>query len=93
MAQKFREDWSKSWPFIAKSPLGDSYARCSICVSDIKISSGGGNDISRHVLTPKHKGRAECNQNASTLKNFFQQVKSRDEDDLQASVKDFRFFF
>ena len=38
------------------------------------------------VLTPKHKGRAECNQNASTLKNFFQQVKSRDEDDLQVSV-------
>ncbi|KAK3754199.1 hypothetical protein RRG08_028164 [Elysia crispata] len=26
--------------------------------------------------------RAECNRNASTLKNFFQQVKSRDEDDL-----------
>ncbi|KAK3791726.1 hypothetical protein RRG08_033830 [Elysia crispata] len=82
VAQKLREDWSKSWPFIAKSPLGDSYARCSI-MGVTKISSGGGNVISRHVLTPKHKGRAECKQNACNLKNFFQQVKSRGEDDLQ----------
>ncbi|KAK3773974.1 hypothetical protein RRG08_056746 [Elysia crispata] len=42
VAQKFREDWSKSWPFIAKSSLGDSYARCSIC--PIKAEGQGGSD-------------------------------------------------
>ena len=51
VTQKFREEYSRTWPFIQRSKIGDEYAFCDICTVDIKISSGARYDLERHILT------------------------------------------
>ena len=57
VTQKFREEYSRTWPFIQRSKIGDEYAFCDICTVDIKISSGARYDMERHIKTPKHVTR------------------------------------
>ena len=59
VTQKFREEYSRTWPFIQRSKIGDEYAFCDICTVDIKISSGARYDLERHIKTPKHVTRSK----------------------------------
>lgn len=65
--QKFRDGYSRTWPFIVQSKLGESYARCSLCDADIKIEWGRRTDLERHIKTPKHETRAKVKRTTLNL--------------------------
>ena len=49
VSKKFREEYTRIWPFIKPSHISDKHALCTICDEDIKISSGAKSDIEKHI--------------------------------------------
>ena len=56
---KFNPKWTLDFPSISASYKGVDFAYCKSCKTDIKITCGGKNDVSRHNNTPLHKGNAD----------------------------------
>ena len=56
---KFNTEWTETYPCIGKSAQGVDYARCTLCVCDFAVSSGGRTDVRRHVETARHKRMAQ----------------------------------
>ena len=69
--QKFKEEYHSKYPFIIKSDKGPSYAKCTICASDINICHGGINDINKHISTSKHKLALESGDSSKKIESFF----------------------
>ena len=65
--QKFKEEYHSKYPFIIKSDKGSSYAKCTICASDINICHGGINDINKHISTSKHKLALESGDSSKKI--------------------------
>ena len=53
--QKFRNEYTEQFPCMKKSTKGDEYVFCTFCRQDLKIASGGANDIARHLQKQKHQ--------------------------------------
>ena len=89
--QEFRPKYEEDWPFIKPGKKGQTFAFCDICVCDIGISSGGHNDIKRHVGTEKHKTNAKRRKEEANnqITGFFvqkQSDKSEDSGVIRAEV-------
>ena len=56
---KFNPKWTPDFLSISASSKGVDYAYWKSCKTDIKITCGGKNDVSRHN-TRLHKGNASC---------------------------------
>ena len=56
---KFNTEWTETYPCIGKSAQGVDYARCTLCMCDFAVSSGGRTDVRRHVETARHKRMAQ----------------------------------
>ena len=70
--QKFRENYAKEYPgIIVKSCKGEGYAYCTICRCDFTVSSGGLNDITRHIKNGKHTDNAKLSKEIPKISNFF----------------------
>ncbi|GFN92215.1 connexin 27.5 [Plakobranchus ocellatus] len=83
---EFKEDYTKEWPFIKRSRLGEHHSRCEICCSDMKIASGGHSDIQRHTLTPKHMSLAKCQASTTSLVSMFQPRNETANEAIMAEV-------
>jgi hypothetical protein len=69
--QKFKEEYTKEFPFIKASRIDVFHAFCTVCVSDISVSHGGKNDIVKHRDTGAHT-RATCaSKTQSYVSSFF----------------------
>jgi len=55
--QRYRADYSVTYPVVTKSGVGNTYAYCTVCRSDFSIRHGGIGDIAKHVKTSKHTGK------------------------------------
>ncbi len=56
--------------------VGNTYARCSICGTDISTSHGGRNDVAKHIGTTKHKDMAAALSSSRTVSTFFRAQSS-----------------
>lgn len=68
---RYREEYTVEFPFIKPSRKGENSVFCEHCGSDINISSGGRDDISRHIKSVKHSESVKSNASSSKLANFF----------------------
>lgn len=70
-ACKFTDDLQKEYPFIKKSRLlADTHVYCKQCNSEFSLVHGGKNDISRHLLSEKHKKAVQQAASSSKLTTF-----------------------
>ena len=80
----FKEQWSQELDYIKKSHIDDFHAFCSLCRTDIDISSKGKGEIERHALTDKHRRNVKS-AGASSLSSFFPPVGSPLENKITAA--------
>ena len=52
--QKYKKDYTDTWPCFTKSKLSEHHVYCQTCRADIKIAHGGKIDCRKHVETDKH---------------------------------------
>lgn len=75
-SQKYKAEYTTTWPFLNKSSVSENHIRCTYCNSDFSVAHGGRNDCVRHVEGPSHIGKArQVNQNMS-VKELFQTASS-----------------
>lgn len=56
---KFKNEWTKTWPFICGVP-GNAYKfRCTICSRDISCTHMGRADVERHIGKDMHKANVK----------------------------------
>ena len=71
IGQRYKDEYSSTFPHITSSRDGIQFARCTLCRSNISIKHGGANDITKHNKSDKHlkevKNKAE---NHSVLESF-----------------------
>lgn len=56
---------------ITNCLTGDTYARCTLCLSDFSVSHGGRNDVTTHVNGKHHKGLAVDASTTRSVTSFF----------------------
>ena len=69
----FNESLRSKFPFISKTK-SDSDVRCEKCQSDFSIGHGGINDITRHLVSQRHKS---ADISASTSNKINEYYKSK----------------
>ena len=74
--QKYREEYSKTWPFIKKSSVGEHYVKCELCRTDFSIKHSGKYDISTHMSSTKHAKHVQPGQGMVKLDSFISAVTS-----------------
>jgi len=47
--QKYKKDYTDTWPCFTKSKLSEHHVYCQTCRADIKIAHGGKIDCRKHV--------------------------------------------
>lgn len=83
--QKFKLEYSKTFPnIIEKSKLGDLYAFCRICQSDVSVRHGGLHDIKKHIGSKKHESISKSFASTSKVSEFF--CGSSDQSVIKAEV-------
>ena len=68
--QKYREEYTRTWPFIKKSSLGEHYVKCELCRTDVAIKHSGKYDISTHISSTKHAKHIQPGQGLG-MHHFF----------------------
>ena len=76
--QQFLDSYTKEWPFIERSHLGDNYVRCKTCNSYFLIQHSGKYDIGRHVKTSKHAKSSKCIQGVAKIETFVNPIARSD---------------
>ena len=85
--QKFLASYSKNNPCIVASKIDSTYARCTACEIDFKISHGGIADVSKHVKSVQHIAKAAALKNSTPLGHFLETCdKSVDNRVIRAEV-------
>ena len=49
---------------------GDTFARCTLCLSDFSVSHGGRNDVTTHVNGKRHKEATSAASTSSAVTSF-----------------------
>lgn len=62
--------WKHDFKFIDSSANGVEFAYCKLCKVDLKISSGGKNDIQRHSETKLYKESSSAVSGIMSIANF-----------------------
>eukprot|EP00745_Piridium_sociabile_P044216 TRINITY_DN9223_c0_g2_i3.p1 TRINITY_DN9223_c0_g2~~TRINITY_DN9223_c0_g2_i3.p1 ORF type:complete len:150 (-),score=15.64 TRINITY_DN9223_c0_g2_i3:51-500(-) len=68
--QKFLASYSKDYPCIVASKIDSTYAKCTACESDFRVSHGGITDVIKHVKTLRHVTKAAALKNTAPLGHF-----------------------
>lgn len=74
---KFLKQWTADFAYIQPSKKGELYAFCTYCKSNISVTGGGVNDITRHAEGKKHKQVAKSIQMSSRITKY---VSTEDKD-------------
>ncbi len=82
--QKFKAEYSKTYPIIAKSKLGDLYGFCSVCQTDFSIRHGGLYDVKKHVASKKHESLSKTLESTKKVSSFF--CPQQDQSVIRAEV-------
>lgn len=69
--QRYRVEYSQTWPCLIASQLSDYHVFCSVCRSDFSIAHGGRDDCRRHIESKKHETYAKSATGLKNLKDFF----------------------
>ena len=56
---KFNLEWFTEFPYIGRSQQSVGMAKCTLCVCDFSVASGGRTDVRRHVETARHQKMSE----------------------------------
>ena len=86
--QKYKEDYSRTWPELVRSGRGTGYVRCTLCCCDVNINHGGRDDCRRHVISEKHKDYKKQQTEHSSITSLF--GKSKAQQDATASMNTIR---
>ena len=85
--QKFLASYYKNNPCIVASKIDSTYARCTACEIDFKVSHGGIADVSKHVKSVRHIAKAAALKNSTPLGHFLETCdKSVDNRVIRAEV-------
>ena len=68
--QKWRSDYSLTYPVLKQSTVSDSHAFCSVCNISFTVAHGGITDCKRHIITQKHTKLAELVQKSKSMSSF-----------------------
>ena len=77
VAQKFRDEYTRTWSFIKPSRLSDEHALCTICNTDIKISGGAKSDIEKHIKTTKHLKQCDFKESFGSLDKMWHKQEKK----------------
>ena len=69
--QRYRSEYSVSYPVITRSSLSQYNAYCSVCKADFSVSHGGLTDVKQHIGTAKHVRYAKDQTTTHKLQDFF----------------------
>ncbi|KAK7465981.1 hypothetical protein BaRGS_00037468 [Batillaria attramentaria] len=76
LPQKFKPDYTKSFPYLTPSSEGPNHAYCKVCNSNFSIARGGKNDCEKHTKTASHKKLADSLKKNTTLLSAFGKTSS-----------------
>ena len=82
--QHFLDSYVEKWPCISRSTLGIYFAKCNACNCDFSVKHGGGNDIFKHVKTPKHERNLECLRGVAKIETFVKPPTANEIDVINA---------
>ena len=71
---KFKDEWTKTWPFIQEVKKDAYKFLCTICNRQVSCGHMGKTDVERHIGKEMHKSNAKSMKSQSTL--HFQPVSS-----------------
>lgn len=63
---------------------GDTFARCTLCLSDFSIAHGGKNDVTTHINGIQHKKNALAASSSRTVSSMFQSQSSNTQIEAEA---------
>ena len=69
--QRFRPDYTTTWPYLTASKSSDSTVLCTICNEEFSCAYGGKNDCSRHINSKKHVNMVSLKKSNASISNFF----------------------
>ena len=81
----FNPEWAKEHGFVAKSRKDEFHFFCTLCRSDVDVSSKGKAAIDRHASTDKHRANNRSAAGASSLSSFFHKRSSPQDDKIAAA--------
>ena len=64
--------------------IGDTFARCNLCLSDFSIAHGGKNDVTTHINGKQHKLNASAASSSGTVSSMFQSQLSDSQIEAEA---------
>ena len=71
----FNESLKSKFPFISKTK-SDSDVRCEKCQSDFSIGNGGISDITRHLLSQRHKSADISASTSNKLDDYYKSINT-----------------
>lgn len=77
--QRYRPEYTATWPSIIKSKLSECHVRCTVCDSDFTVKSGGANDIERHLKSKKHVETEKVKSTMGSMTSFFSSSNSSEQ--------------
>ena len=88
--QKYKSEYSKTWPVLQQSRLGENSVFCSACQLDFTVAHGGRDDCRRHINSKRHQEYSKLK--TRKIDSFFKPPTSSTEQEVTRAETLFTHF-